>query len=475
MLAKGGILTPSYLSTILTAVRKSGNKHLHLGSRQDILFSVHKNELSTLEEAFAAINTEYIVQGQKKLTPQNIVSSYVSADIMPATQWVSSGSYLLVLENFNFCPKLRVNITDPKQSLVPLFYGNLNFIASPIKDFWFLYIRKNENHEPERWPVLVLSKEIGRLAEYIEKKWNSLNDISIVDLFNLAQYEISYTQRLIEQNLITNKTYLPDYEGFGKMYNSNNIWIGFYWRNNNYDVPFLEEICNLCHQTGISKISLTPWKTFLIKDIKEDDLLLWHKLLGRYGINMRHSSFDLNWHLPLKDKLALRLKQFIVKNFDKVDVSVNGLTFGINTKPEFAFTTIQIVRKPLLKLLKGFDFFATYTIKYAKNFDVNTCIYEEFMSQVPRHRLPETLQSLTLKFYSQMIRQNEQIKSKTIINKPESFLVYQCKNCLSIYNEHVEKMAFKDLPENFSCFLCDAPKNEFKPVYFNQLIKNANA
>jgi len=54
----------------------------------------------------------------------------VSTEILPTTSWLTGERYLYVLEQFKHNPKLRINVIDPKQRLVPLYTGNVNFIAS---------------------------------------------------------------------------------------------------------------------------------------------------------------------------------------------------------------------------------------------------------------------------------------------------------------------------------------------------------
>jgi hypothetical protein len=51
------------------------------------------------------------------------------------TSWLTGNKFLYVLEQFKEQPDLKVNITDPKQQLVPLFTG-ISFIAEH-EDYWF--------------------------------------------------------------------------------------------------------------------------------------------------------------------------------------------------------------------------------------------------------------------------------------------------------------------------------------------------
>jgi rubredoxin len=480
VLAKGGILTPSHLSRILEIVRLAGSSKVHFGSRQDLLFEVKQSRMSKIQTAFKKIDSDYIVYGNKGLRSQNIVSSYISADIMNSTSWLSSGNYLYVLERFNYQPKLRVNIADPEQSLVPIMFGQLNFIASPIEHYWYLYIRRTDDEIPVRWPVMIHSDDICLLAESFERFWADFKRGNVSDWFEFLRHRIEYNNRKIESEPRLDFKHSHDYEGFGKMHASKNYWAGLYWRNNEYEIDFLEELCALCLRTGISKICITPWKSFMVKEIAEKDLVHWDLLLGKFGINMRHSSFDMNWHLPFKNKTALRLKRLIVKAFDRVDVCVYGLTFGIKAKNDFSFYSIQLERRFGIKLFNRLDVFAVYKIRYVKNFNPNLCEYITYSPFVPWYRIQTELQKLTLKFYSQYLQHSEIIETEPE-KKVTKILVYQCEHCQSVYDEKKGMIAFDipagtkfdKLPQTFKCQLCDAPKADFKPVYYDQLVKNA--
>lgn len=123
---KGGIISPGDFLKILLVAEKLGASHLHFGSRQDILFAAKEKSKAILDETFQSIHTEYEIN---TFEYQNILSSYVSQDILPGKQWLASHIYHYILNGFDYRTRLRVNVVDPSQSLVPLFTGQVNFIA----------------------------------------------------------------------------------------------------------------------------------------------------------------------------------------------------------------------------------------------------------------------------------------------------------------------------------------------------------
>jgi rubredoxin len=468
ILAKGGVLTPTSLLDILSVAQKFGNKHIHFGSRQDILFPIPAKQTKEVTDELAKLKIEYILPDNLRFPNyQNIVSSYAAADLMPATAWLNAGNYLKVLEQLADKHILRINIADARQNMVPLFYGNLNFVASTHQNYWFLYLRLPDKHELVRWPQLVADDEIAILSSFVEKYFLQNKAISIPDLIELVMRSYAFQFKSIDEDLKIIDISQQEYEGFGRMHASNRHWAGFYWRNNRYDIPFLEEVCKLCIRTGISKISITTWKSFLIKDIEPKDLILWHRLLGSYGITMRHSALELNWHVPLLSASALRLKRYIVKHFDRTDVCVHGLTFGITNGKEIPFCTIMIQKRYLLHLPFLGGIFVQYDVLYAKDFKTSTCEYITEVTGYPNHRLPDVISALSRRYFAEL--KSETTRIEALSPKPIQQFVHQCTNCKTTYNAEfgdpaqniLPGTAFEMLPETYLCPVCDSAKTDF--------------
>src|SRR5690606_4757636 len=117
---RGGILSPADLLRIIGLSRKLGNRYIMFGSRQDIMFPSNGADINFLTNAFRAIGIDFEV-GSDQSEYQNIVSSYAAVHLTETTPWVKEDTYHFVIDNFDFRPKLKINIVDPAQSIVPLF------------------------------------------------------------------------------------------------------------------------------------------------------------------------------------------------------------------------------------------------------------------------------------------------------------------------------------------------------------------
>ena len=464
LMISGGVLSPGELKYICEAAEHLGLDAISFGSRQDIIFpeEIDENKFSEFDKI------QFVKPKQDGV--ENIASSYVSAEILPSTSWLTSDRYLYVLEQFKHNPKLRINVTDPKQHLVPLFTGNVNFIASEHEDYWYLYLRIPGWKKTKMYPALIFSWDMGKIELAIENILIEEPE-TIEMVFDLVSDAMDSNNRTVDKPLHVPFYPFPYYEGMNRI-GTDRYWLGLYWRNNRYDIPFLKAMCDLCSENKIGKISITPWKSFIVKGIPLHSKLKWEKLLGKYGINVRHSMLEMNWHIPVNDQDALNLKKYLVTNFDQNDISTYGLTFGITNydSDTYNFTSIVIEKNKIPAALGNYKIRNTYNLLYAKNFDPNTRKYIMHVQDVDMVELPALLMELSQLYFEELGTEREDEKVEITTKELAEEEVYQCSDCQTIYNEvygdmtqNIEPLTpFENLPFDYECSLCEAPKSSFQ-------------
>lgn len=466
---KGGFLSPADLLKIMNLSRSLGNRSILFGSRQDIMFPSHGANEIQLTAAFKEIGIDYEVGGDQSVY-QNIITSYVAVNVIETTPWVKEDTYNVLIDSFDFRPKLKINIVDPVQSIVPLLTGELNFIASKEENYWYLYIRDpRKGNVVECWPRLIFWQDIPKICRELESIFLELSPFTT----EMLHMVLKNNNVRINYKPITEKPGLqhhsfPYYEGLNAMQNSQ-YWLGLYWRNNQYDIEFLSAACRMCQETNIGKVNIIPWKAFIVKGIKSSDRLRWEKLMGKFGINERHSSLELNWHLPVIDTEALELKRFLVRELDQQDISTHGLTFTIKTHREMFYFTSIVIEK-----VNGIASSDLFTILYARNFNPNTTTYLTYAKNVRKETIPALLIELSKLYFRQLNPDRENI-GQTRSETPATVVsveVYQCPNCLTLYDERygdqisgiLAGTRFESLPENYQCHVCGSQKKYFQPV-----------
>lgn len=461
----GGIISPGdFLKTLLIA-EKLGATYVHFGSRQDILFSAKEKSKAILDDTFKSIRTEYEIN---TFEYQNISSSYVAQDILPGKAWLASHIYHYVLDSFDYRTRLRINVVDPSQSLVPLFTGQVNFVASNQENYWYVYFRfKNIKDTPWQMPLLVYTEDLHKISRALETAGVPQNNWDYRQIYSFLQDHVKMNTQPVTENLILPEPHFPYYEGINRLPDGT-YWLGLYWRTNQYRINILKAIMERCIETDVGKVSLTPWKSFVIKGIFEKDLIGWEKLMGKFGMNLRHSALELNWHLPALDPEALDLKFYLVRELDKLDISTYGLTFTIKTSDDITLFTSVVIEKNTPET----DEEPTYNILYSKNFNPNLTDYQTYAHEVPKSVLASLIVELSLVYYDSI--SDDPVVSPKVKSIRDNIRkdLYQCIHCLTVYDPELGDQeggipphtSFHQVPDTYTCPVCGGTKPGFQKM-----------
>lgn len=462
---KGGVISPGQLKKLINIAKFTGNSYLRLGSRQDIFFNLKYDAKLTIAELQKNGFDFEIPDGKY----QNITSSYIASDITSGTSWVNSSTFLLVLESLPEKSIMKIGVFDPKQKLVPIFHNNINICAATIPNYWYITLRFSENNFTlQNWPVLVFQDDIATIVREIEKQY--INGIfQVHEIFANVNNISSLSNKNINEQLNYPDALEADFEGFELMPGGQKYRLGLYRRNNDYGIAFLDALCDVCTRTFVGKVFLSPWKSLMVKDIELKHRNVWEGLLGTFGINTRHSGFELNWHVPLLNTDAFQLKTNLIKEIDKRDIRTSGLTFTIDNSDSLKFTSVIIQKKFKFKLWK-YHFFSSYNVLVAKDFNPNSLQYKLFESDVMEDFLPETIKRISIAFYIEQSGLNEQFKNINQTPKRHRLHdVWECNSCKSVYDKNYgdivmnisKGVLFEDLPVNYQCSTCGEPKQNF--------------
>jgi rubredoxin len=473
---RGGILSSGDLGALVEIIKKTGIEDVELGERQNIYFYVEKKQLSSIEESLKKVSLDYEIDKNKF---PNIISSYAAEDIFSAHSWFGEGIYRDILYSFTYKPKIKINISDSTQALVPLYTGDLNFIPSSHVNFFHLFINHPALAGLKSWNRLVYVNDIAILAKEIEEV--ILKD-EFSDIISLSE-KIDSLHKLItidaNEPIQVPRLRFPYYEGMNKF--GDKFWLGIYRRNNDFSISLLESIYNLCTQTRIGQINITPWKSIMIKGIVEEERIEWEKLLSRHGINSRHSSLELNWQLADLDQESIRIKNELVKSFDEEDIRTYGISFAIQTGKKMDLSSSVVIRKrPGIFSFWGFlKKLTMYDILYSPDFSLNAVNHRTYTSNITWNGLALNLRNLSQNYYKQLSEKTLQKKTveREEKNKPEED-IHQCSHCLTLYIEKYGEpendipvgTSFELLPDNYQCPLCENPKADFIKIGTKKLV-----
>lgn len=485
---KGGMITAVDLLAIAQIAEDAGVKNISFGSRQQLYVKGTIDQCIEMLKPLEQLNL--CVEMDEQLYP-NIVSSYVVQDIFQQQgTWPGESLYQDILDSFQYKPTLKINIVDNGQCFAPFFTGNLNFIASTISNYWYLQVRFPKSTIIFHWPELIYSFDIHRISKVIEavirENEMTYTDQSTVNgdsFFKAVMERESFLMHAIPQPLKLPEFMLPYYEGFNKY--ADRYWLGIYSRDELFSIDFIKELCKCCIQHKIGQLHITPWKSIIIKNIEQRSRKVWDLLLGKFRINVRHASNELNWQVEDLSEEAIQLKKYLVGHFNREDLRTFGLCFAIKIRPHTGLFGSVIIRKQLVdqkgrKISKD-----RYGILYTRDFNPNSKDLVLFRDNIVREDLVPYLVSLCKYYYEKQVNEagvlHQVFQEKHIIQQEaesDKKQVYECGSCLSLYDENygdelqgiVPGLSFTGLPENYCCGVCGEGKENFKSVIKNPVV-----
>jgi rubredoxin len=487
VLLRGGVVSPADLLQVVEMARRVGSAYLLPGVRQDLLFPVAGTSPDAVVELFGRIGlSSAVVDTASPLFrggANNVASSYLAVNVVETTWWLKESVYQRIFENFGTDPRIRVNFVDPLQGIVPLFHGDLNFIASTEEHYWHLHLRiPGADRETLQTPGLVHSGDIAKAVRAIEERWHTSEE-SETDLKGWEMFlreVVGTAQRPVGEEVRSFPTpAVPSLEGFHAQA-SGQYWLGLYRRDGRFPIDFLKALCSLCQETLVGKIAITPWKSLLIKGIRGRARPRWEALMGEYAINVWHSSLELNWHIPALDTEALDAKRRVVGELDRGDASVHGLTFTLSSSPRGPYFTSVVIER----ISDAGEEPVLYDVRAAARFNPNLMSYHTFAPRVEEKELADVLIALSRKFArgedpadfaispSQAGRSTAALVPPVVPPSPERWMGYQCGSCLTVYEERYGApeegidpgTAFADLSPEWGCSLCGAGRETFALV-----------
>ena len=421
----GGLVNALVIEKITKAALYAGIEYISLGSRQNIWIKCNSN--NQMHKIISQLTLENITHEVNQELYPNIVSSFPAEGIFTFDGWITEGNYRTIFDLFDFEPQLKVNIIDSGQTFTPYFTGHLNFITSDIPNYWYLYWRLPKSLEIFLWPKLIYSTAIPQLVKIFDeivKKQRIREKPRIVELI---ESQFSYLSCEMHKEMELPYYQFSYYEGFNRI--ENDYWLGIYKRNNRYSIQFLKDMAELCQQTNVPIVCLTPWKSLLIKRIFRKDRILWEKMLDKHGINVRHAALELNWIVEDHAEEAELLKNEIVNELYKEDIRTYGLIFGIKINESCKLPASVIFSKNS----NGY-----YDLFHTENFNPfhqNLLLFKKNLSN--KSQIIQSVIEICRFYYSQYNYENYNRKNiNTSIEKINTSKnprkAYQCLNCLHV-------------------------------------------
>jgi rubredoxin len=465
----GGFISPGELRKIAMTAQQFGARCLQLGIRQEIRFMIDEDQTEQFKIRMTLLSLHYSIGIHEAY---NIICSALIKDILKTKVWLTEGEYRDILEGFDFQPRIAINIVDPEQYAIPLFTGVLNFVASSTENYWNVYFSLPQQKEQGWMPILIQSDKIASFCIFVQTCIQAQDKISLSELMEeLYQLDTWNFKKVNDYPSIPEYHFFP-VEGFHT--NGNAQWLGIFNKSNEFSISLIDAICVEALESNIGTIYVSPWDSFLFKNIAPFRIPFWEHLLGLYAINTGHAAHELNWNMNEWNMNSNEIRSYVNDYFRVKDKRTEGLIIGVNNEPNDNFYSIKIVEEPLFTLF-GRSYFPMYHIRYKENFNPNNPADKSFMDYVQKKNMPDFISYLIQEYYTKKKIQTAKADIKesvmpAVIKRKESFeFVYQCNTCLTLYDPEygdpdegiVGGTLYEELPENYCCSICSNPKKGF--------------
>lgn len=463
LLTHGDSIAPNDLRQIAGWAANYGLSSLEISNRQSLLLNLPS--AITREDMTGRIHALGLPTNEADPQAMNIMSSLPATDVFSDTPWLTAGVYLDVLAQFTTAPRLKVNLIDPAQSLVAPFTGNVNFVASPEPNYWYVFLRPSGSVRRYQWPILIENESVAGFVQAVEKHYfanapDSGMRATLDTFYRAVMADFQGRTRKVADDLKLPPATMSLYEGFHQTRNGN-FWLGLYRKNYTFSLDFITALCDLCRDTRMGKLYFTPYKTLLIKDIREADRPAWDRLLGRFGVRTNLPAWHLNWHLPNADVDAVTIKNQLISQLDDSDVRTDELSFALNVPFSEAAASV-IIHKNRCVEPGGVGLFDMYQ---RTNLSVTNAQYVLYAKSQSMPAIASAIRQLSLAYYEKLNPGTAPLAPSTLT---PTRLVYECPQCLSRYEaRHGEPhraiapgTPFTELSDYF-CGLCEEPRASF--------------
>ena len=461
-LTRGGRVPLSLLRALAEEGMVHGSGTIAVGSRQEIhLPGISWNGQRYVQQV---VGTHL---GNHHPQQPNIVTTRSVTERSHRTDWLSEGTYDTILDTFKNNPGIAVDIVDPRQTYVPLFTGQLHFVATAEPDYWMVTVNNGPNHHRTSLSNAIHSDDVAAVTSLIQENISGTSPVDLPALNDALEKALGSRVKNLDGLPLSFPTSSRPLAGFVLDPKSDCFSLSIPLQLQDLPGPFLVDIAVFADRFGITTAHLTPWKSLLIHGIPRSQRVGFEKLLLHHRINLNSGAWDhvcLNgWATPPLDTQARRLIQALNKRLPHSGTLSLAL---VNKDDGFPDLPI-IIRAETTRDMWGRIGRLRYSLFARENFERHNpalvlyganissgALIEHVIALIDCYGAPETMRTAAPKKIKEVYRFEE---------------YHRCRGCGTEYSEMYGDplgnvavgVPFYELPDSWHCPTCEAPLSEF--------------
>ena len=447
----GGVISIAALREVAEWAATRGDGALAIGPRQDIRLTTRRY-------------TQPIGALERLLAPAcdvgpNVTSTCASLGMARAQPWLTEGVYQELVESLPLDTRVSVGVSDFIQDLFPVATGEMVFVASEVPRYWHVALH-DEFAGLTVSPFAIPQEVANDVVRYVEALRREQPHVMRAPYIDRIAREFDAMLIALTAPIPTPRIVQRETVGFYPLLGSDRCCVGIQAPDATYNARFVINACLLAQKHGIGAAHLTPWGGFIVKGIDRAGADAWRLLLGQFEC-AEWAQCDAFCALTDGSPAALKLKAFLTSRLRRLGRTAPSLSIAVQPSADHGEAALCIERV-------NTRLFARYRIRIRHRFDARATTEERVMGPYRRRELIPALVDIIARYH---LGSPTAVVSFAPTPSCRKSIEMTCGACGSAYcadyGDPVSRIQagtdFRDLPENWICPVCEAPKSAFLP------------
>ena len=460
----GGRIPFSVLRHAAELAMVHGNGCITLGSRQEIILGeIQSQSRDRVRRELGSLLVEHHPRRP------NIVTTRPVAGRAGRTPWLSDGAYESVLSQFMTAPAIPVNLSDPRQGVLPLYTGQINFIASPEPGYWHVSFNARGQLRPIVLSTAVHGDGVPAATFVVQNAIMHDNALDLPELQRTLVENLGGLARELPPSVAVRHDEVRPVEGFEFDAQSDCYTLGIPVLAQPLPGAFLVDLCLAARGLSIATAGLTPWQSLLIHGISSSARADFERLLLRHRVSIHTGAWDSacfqDIHTPGAVKAGAELLSALNQNFPHPGGLRIGLTDHCGVIPD----TPIVVRAETPPARWPFRPEPRFNVYVRENFDRFNPMLISCATGVGAGRMRHVVLDLVERFGAGQAAGVPLATQLLPAPLRGVALIHQCAECHTEYSEQYGDplggidagTPFAELPANWNCPTCGATQSKY--------------
>lgn len=459
----GGRVPFSVMRRVAELAMVYGNGNVRFGSRQELILCAIPG--ASRDRVRRDLGTLLVEHHPKR---PNIVTTRPVSGRADRTPWLGDGTYDAVLGSFLSPPAMPVSLSDPRQSYLPLYTGQINFLATNEPGFWQVAFHAKGQLRPIVLSQAVHSEGVPAATFVIQQALLRDNALDLPELQRNLEECLGSLLREVASNPSAIHEDIRPITGFELDEKSDCYTLGIPVLGQALPGQFLVDLGLLARQESIGTAGITPWQSLIVHGIPLHARPEFERLLLRHRISINTGGWDSVCFNDWRSPHVARAGQDLITALNKKYPHPGELRIGLTEVGVIVPDTSIVVRADLLPARWPARPRPQFTVYAREKFERFNPMLIPTASGIGLERLADAVLDLVERYGAGYLT-SAPTPAAVLSPRGGGLLVHQCMECQTEYSEQygdplggIEAgTPFEELPSDWHCPTCGAAASNY--------------